>query len=72
MEGDAGALAGASADRRPGEAAAEGPELRLRAREDLLFGLADRDPDVVGVEDRRGRQPGVEGNGGKRRRRLSR
>ncbi|HEU5062301.1 MAG TPA: hypothetical protein VFT79_03985 [Solirubrobacterales bacterium] len=72
MEGDAGAPAGAAADRRAGKAAAEGPEPGLRAGEDLLLGLADRDPDVVGVEDRRDRQPGAEGNGGERRRRLSR
>ena len=32
VEGDAGALAGAAADRRPREAAAEGPELRLGGR----------------------------------------
>jgi len=46
VEGDAGALAGAAADRRAREAAAEGPELGLAAGEDLLLGLADRDPDV--------------------------
>jgi hypothetical protein len=72
MEGDLGALAGAAADRRSREAAAEGPELRLAPGEDLLLGLADRDPDVVGVEDRRDRQPRAEGNGGERRRRLGR
>jgi len=70
VEGDAGPLAGAAADRRPREAAAVGPEPRLAAGEDLLLGLADRDPDVVTVEDRRDRQPGAEGDGGKRRRRL--
>jgi hypothetical protein len=64
VEGDPGALAGAAADRRPGEAAAKGPELRLAAGEDLLLGLANRDPDVVFVEDRRDRQPRAEGNGG--------
>jgi hypothetical protein len=70
VEGDAGAPAGAAADRRPGEAAAEGPELRLRPGEDLLLGLPDRDPDVVFVEDRRDRQAVAEGNRGERRRRL--
>jgi hypothetical protein len=70
VEGDAGALAGAAADRRPREAAAVGPELRLAAGEDLLLGLADRDPDVVVVEDRRDRQPGLKGGGAERRRRL--
>jgi hypothetical protein len=58
MEGDPGALAGAAADRRAGEAAAVGPEPRLGAGEDLLLGLLDRDPDVVVAEDRRDRQPG--------------
>jgi hypothetical protein len=57
VEGDPGALPGAAADGRPGEAAAEGPEPGLAAGEDLLGGLADRDPDVVPVEDRRDRQP---------------
>jgi hypothetical protein len=70
IEGDAGAVAGAAADRRPGEAAAEGPKLRLGAGEDLLLGLADRDVDVVGVEDRRDRQRLPERDGGERRRRL--
>jgi hypothetical protein len=70
VEGDAGALAGAAADRRPREAAAEGPEAGLRTGEDLLLGLADRDPDVVVAEDRRDRQPGAERGGGERRRRL--
>jgi hypothetical protein len=72
MEGDAGAAAGATADRRAREAAAEGPEPGLAAGEDLLLGLADRDPDVVFVEDRRDRQPLAEGDGGERRRRLDR
>jgi hypothetical protein len=72
VEGDAGALAGAAADRRAREAAAEGPEPGLAAGEDLLLGLPDRDPDVVFVEDRRDRQPRVEGDGGERRRRLGR
>jgi len=72
VEGDAGALPGATADGRAGEAAAEGPELRLAAGEDLLLGLADRDPDLVGVEDRRDRQPRAERNRGERRRRLRR
>jgi hypothetical protein len=70
VEGDAGAVAGAAADSRAREAAAEGPEPGLRAGEDLLLRLPDRDPDVVGVEDRWNRQPLAEGNGGKRRRRL--
>jgi hypothetical protein len=70
IEADAGAVAGAAADRRAGEAAAEGPELRLRAGEDLLLGLADRDLDVVAVEDRRDRQRLPERNRGERRRRL--
>jgi hypothetical protein len=70
VEGDAGALTGAAADRRPGEAAAEGPELRLRPGEDLLLGLLDRDPDVVLVEDWRDRQAAAEGDRGERRRRL--
>jgi hypothetical protein len=70
VEGDAGALSGAAADRRPGEAAAEGPELRLRAREDLLLGRADRDPDVVFAQDRRDRQPVAERDRRQCRRRL--
>jgi hypothetical protein len=70
VEGDAGAAAGGAADRRAGEAAAEGPEPGLRPREDLLLGLADRDLDVVAVEDRRNRQPLAERDGGERRRRL--
>jgi hypothetical protein len=70
VEGDAGAAAGAAADRRPGEAAAEGPELGLAAGEDLLLGLPDRDPDVVFVEDRRDRQAVAEGDRCERRRRL--
>jgi hypothetical protein len=70
VEGDAGALAGAAADRRSREAAAVGPEPRLRAREDLLLGLGDRDPDVVVAQDRRNRQPGAERGRGQRRRRL--
>jgi hypothetical protein len=71
VEGDAGAIAGAAAHGRPGEAAAEGPEAGLPAREDLLLGLADRDPDVVAVEDRRDRQPLAERRRGERRRRLA-
>jgi hypothetical protein len=70
VEGDAGALPGAAADRRPGEAAAEGPEPGLGPGEDLLLGLADRDPDVVVAEDRGNRQPRAEGNRRQRRRRL--
>jgi hypothetical protein len=61
VEGDAGALAGATADRRPREAAAEGPEPGLGPGEDLLLGLADRDPDVVVAQDRRDRQPRAQG-----------
>jgi hypothetical protein len=72
VEGDAGALPGAAADRRPGKAAAVGPELRLGAGEDLLLGLLDRDPDVVVAEDRRNRQPGPERGRGQRRGRLCR
>jgi len=69
---DAGAVAGAAADRRPREAAAEGPEASLAAREDLLLGLADRDVDVVAVEDRRDRQRLAERDRSERRWRLSR
>jgi len=72
MEGDAGAVAGGAADRRPREAAVEGPEPGLAAGEDLLLGLPDRDPDVIFLEDRRDRQPRAEGRGGERRRRLGR
>jgi len=72
VEGDAGAIAGAAADRRPREAAAEGPEPGPAAGEDLLLGLPDRDPDVVFVEDRRDRQRRAEGRSGERRRRLGR
>jgi hypothetical protein len=70
VEGDAGALAGAAADRRPREAAAEGPEPGLGPGEDLLLGLADRDPDVVLAEDRRDRQPRAKGGRRQRRRRT--
>ncbi|HET7455672.1 MAG TPA: hypothetical protein VFJ76_09135 [Solirubrobacterales bacterium] len=72
LEGDAGAVAGAAADRRPREAAAEGPEAGPAAGEDLLLGLADRDLDVVAVEDRRDRQPLAERDRAERRRRLGR
>jgi hypothetical protein len=72
VEGDASAVAGATADRRTGEAAAEGPEPGLAAGEDLLLGLADRDLDVVPVEDGRNRQPRAERDRGQRRRRLRR
>jgi hypothetical protein len=72
VEGDAGAMAGRAANRRPGEAAAKGPEAGLAAREDLLLGLADRDLDVIAVEDRRDRQPLAERDRGERRRRLGR
>jgi hypothetical protein len=72
VEGDAGAVAGAPADRRAGEAAAEGPEAGLAAGEDLLLGLADRDPDVVAVENRRDRQTVAERSRRERRRRLGR
>jgi hypothetical protein len=70
VEGDAGALAGAAADRRPREAAPEGPELGLATGEDLLLSLADRDPDVVVAEDRWDRQPRAERSRRQRRRRL--
>ncbi|HET8955606.1 MAG TPA: hypothetical protein VFN18_08100 [Solirubrobacterales bacterium] len=72
VEGDAGAMAGAAADRRPWKAAPVGPEPRLRAREDLLLGLGDRDPDVVLAQNRRDRQPGAEGSRRQRRGRLRR
>jgi len=72
MEGDAGAPAGAAADRRPGKGAAEGPEPGLLPREDALLGGADRDLDAIAVEDLRDRQPRAERNGGERRRRLRR
>jgi hypothetical protein len=70
VKGDAGAATGAAADRRSGEATAEGPELGLAAGKDLLLGLADRDADVVFVENRRDRQAVAEGDRGERRRRL--
>jgi len=70
VEGDAGALAGSAADRRAGEAAAKSPELGLEPGEDLLLGLADRDPDVVVAEDRGDRQPRAERSRRQRRRRL--
>jgi hypothetical protein len=70
VEGDAGALAGAAADRRAGEAAAEGPEPGLATGEDLLLGLADPDPDVVVAEDGRDRQPRAKRGRSQRRRRL--
>jgi hypothetical protein len=70
VEGDAGAAAGAATDRRPGEAAAEGPQTGLAAGEDLLLGLPDRDVDVVAVEDRRDRQRLPERDRRERRRRL--
>jgi hypothetical protein len=72
VEGDAGAMAGAAADRRPGKAAVEGPEAGLPPRQDLLLGLADRDLDVIAVEDRRDRQPLPERDRSKRRRWLAR
>jgi len=72
VEGNAGAMAGAAADRRAREAAPVGPETRLRPREDLLLGLDDRDPDVVLAQDRRDRQPGAEGGRRQRRGRLCR
>jgi len=72
VEGDAGAAAGAAADRRPGEAAAEGPEPGLLSRQDLLLGDADRDVDVIAVEDRRDRQAVAERDRAERRRRLGR
>jgi hypothetical protein len=68
VEGDLRPLPGAAADRRSREAAAVGPELGLGAGEDLLLGLADRDPDVVLVEDSGNRQARAERDGGERRR----
>jgi hypothetical protein len=70
VKGDAGAAAGPAADRRPREAAIEGPELGLTAGKDLLLGLPDRDADVVFVENRWNRQTIAEGDRGERRRRL--
>jgi hypothetical protein len=70
VEGDAGALPGAAADRRAGEAAAEGPEPGLAPGEDLLLGGADRDPDVVLAQYRRNRQRLAEGSRGERGRRV--
>lgn len=72
VEGDPRPPAGAAADRRTREAAAEGPEPGLRAWEDLLLGLADRDPDVILVEDPRDRQARPEGDGSERRLRRQR
>jgi len=70
VEGDPGAVTGSAPNGRPREAAAEGPEAGLAPREDLLLGLADRNLDVVALEDRRDRQPLLERNRGERRRRL--
>jgi hypothetical protein len=72
VEGDAGAMAGLAPDRRPREAAAEGPEAGLAAREDLLLGLGDRDLDVVAVENGRDRQRLAKRDRGERRGRLGR
>jgi hypothetical protein len=66
VEGDPRPLPGAAANRRARDGAAEGPQLRLAAGEDLLLGLADRDLDLVPVEDPRDRQPRAEGDRGKR------
>jgi hypothetical protein len=57
VESDLGPLAGATADRRPREGAAEGPELGLLAGEDPLLGDANRDLDLIATEDLRDRQP---------------
>jgi hypothetical protein len=62
VEGDLGARAGRAADRRPGEAAAEGPELRLRPRQDRLLGGADRDLDARPGQLARDRQRRPEGD----------
>jgi hypothetical protein len=70
VEGDARAATGAAADRRSGKAAAEGPEAGLRSGQDLLLGLADRDLDVVAVEDRRDRQRLAEWDRPEGRRRI--
>src|SRR4029077_14619547 len=59
-EGDLGRRPGRAADRRAGEAAAEGPELRPAPREDLLLGDADRDLDPRPGQLRRDRQRGAE------------
>jgi hypothetical protein len=65
-------MAGAAPNRRAGEAAAKGPEAGRAAGEDLLLGLAVRDPDVIAVEDGRDRQPLAERNRAERRGRLGR
>jgi hypothetical protein len=67
VEGDLGPLPRRAADRRPGEAAAEGPELGLAAGEDLLLGEPDRDLDLGAAEDRRDRQWIAERDRGLRR-----
>jgi hypothetical protein len=70
VEGDAGALAGAAADRRPREAAIKGPEAGFLSRQDLLLGRVDRDLDVIALVDRRDRQRLAERDRPERRRRL--
>jgi len=52
VKGDLRPVPGRTPDRRPGEAAAEGPQLRLAAGKDLLPGDADRD-----LEPRPGQLP---------------
>jgi hypothetical protein len=64
-EGDLGPRPGGPADRRPGEAAAEGPELGPAAGQDHLLGEADRQLDPGRGQLRRDRQRGA-----KRHRRL--
>jgi len=72
VEGDASALAGAAADRRPREAAVKGPEAGFLSGQDLLLGRVDRDLDVVAVINGRDRQRLSERDRAERRRRLGR
>jgi hypothetical protein len=61
-EGDLGPLPRRATDRRPGEAAAEGPELGPAAGEDLLLGEPDRDLELGAGEQRWDRQRVAEGD----------
>jgi len=63
VEGDLGAVPGGPPDRRPRKGAPVGPEAGLRAGEDLLLGLADRDLEVGPGQLARDRQAGAEGLG---------